>query len=161
PEASRFPTPPKSDFAPDPASVIREGAGYRYTQHGWIVVHIEGAPYERGYQHGKLLAAEIAENIQKSATLRSAKAPADGWRELRLLVNALFLRRYDQEYLHEMKGIADGAAAAGAKFDSRAVDLIDVVALNSNIEVDFLESSLDATPTGLEGLKFRDPADGH
>ena len=51
--------------------------------------------------------------------------------DLRLLVNALFLRRFDQEYLEEMKGIADGAAAAGAKFDGRAVDLLDIVAINA------------------------------
>jgi hypothetical protein len=160
PAARPVPATPKSDFAPDPASVTREGPGYRYGQSGWIVVHIEGAPYDRGYQHGKLLAAEIVENIQKSATLRSSKSPSEGWHDMRLLVNALFLRRYESEYLHEMKGIADGAAAAGAKFDGRAVDLLDIVALNSSIEVDFLESSLDATPTGLEGLKFRDPPEG-
>src|SRR5262249_43995409 len=64
------------------------------------------------------------------------------------------------EYLQEMKGIADGAAAAGAKFDSRIVDLIDIVVLNSNIEVDFLDSALDASATGLEGQVFREPADG-
>ncbi len=160
PDKPAFPTTPPSDYTPDPASVTREGPGYRYTQSGWVVVHIEGAPYERGYQHGRLLAAEIVDNIQKSATLRSSKAPTDGWRDLRTLVNALFMRRYEQEYLHEMKGIADGAAAAGAKFDGRPVDLLDVVALNSSIEVDFLESSLDATATGLEGIKFRDPPEG-
>src|SRR5262245_61500150 len=46
--------------APDPATVVREGAGYKYPQAGWWVVHVEGAPYERGVQHGKLLAEEIA-----------------------------------------------------------------------------------------------------
>jgi hypothetical protein len=30
-------------FVPDPASVERFGPAYRYPQHGWIVVHIEGA----------------------------------------------------------------------------------------------------------------------
>src|SRR5579871_572369 len=48
------------DFKPDPLSVKRSGAGYRYPQAGWIVLHIEGEPYERGYQHGQLLAPEIA-----------------------------------------------------------------------------------------------------
>ena len=47
-------------FRPDPASVERFGAGYRYPQAGWIVLHIEGEPYERGYQHGRLMAPEIA-----------------------------------------------------------------------------------------------------
>ncbi len=159
--ANPLPSLPSADFQPDPASVVREGAGYRYAQSGWIVVHIEGDPYDRGYQHGKLLAAEIVDHVQSTANHRSPKAPAEGWRDLRTLVNALFLRRYDAEYLQEMKGIADGAAAAGAKFEGRPLDLTDIVVLNSNIEVDFLDAGLDATATGLEGQDFREPADGH
>jgi hypothetical protein len=145
------------DFTPDPASVQREGPAYRYPQAGWIVLHVEGAPYERGYQHGKLLAPEIADHVRSLATYRSPKAPAEAWRDVRLLINALFLRRYDKEYLEEMKGIADGAAAAGARFEGRALDLLDVVCLNSSIEIDFLEANLEATATGLEGMKFKEP----
>src|SRR5262245_10474355 len=120
------PVPP--DFQPDPLSVQRHGPAYRYPQAGWIVLHIEGEPYERGYQHGRLMAPEIAAYLRCSAALRGHKAPAEAWNNTRLLVNALFLRRYDKEYLEEMKGIADGAAAAGAKFEGRPVDLVDVVA---------------------------------
>jgi hypothetical protein len=29
-----------------------DGKGYRLEQDGWIYVHIEGKPYERGYQYG-------------------------------------------------------------------------------------------------------------
>ncbi len=47
-------------YRPDPASVSRFGPGYRYPKAGWIVLHIEGGPYERGYQHGRLMAPEIA-----------------------------------------------------------------------------------------------------
>ena len=43
-----------ADFVPDPASVQRHGPGYRYPQAGWIVLHIEGEPYDRGVQHGHL-----------------------------------------------------------------------------------------------------------
>jgi len=151
--------PPASSstpYVPDPASITREGPGYRYPQSGWIVLHTEGEPYDRGYQHGKLLAAEIVENLKSIAAFRSPKAPAEAWRDMRTLVGALFLRRYDAEYLEEMKGIADGAAHAGAKFENRPLDLVDIVALNSNIEVDFLDSGLEATPTGLEGRRFRE-----
>jgi hypothetical protein len=149
------------DFVPDPASVKRFGPAYRYPQSGWVVLHIEGDPYERGYQHGKLMSAEIADHVRTLATARSPKAPADGWRDQKLLVNALFLRRYDPEYLEEMKGIADGAAAAGAKFDDKPIELLDVVALNSGIEIDFLEANLEATPNGLEGKKFKEPQYPH
>jgi len=144
-------------FSPDPASVERSGPGYRFPQAGWIVLHIEGEPYERGWQHGELLAQEIAEYLGRLAAARSPKAPGDAWRDLRMACDALFLRRYEREYLEEMKGIADGAAHAGAKLDGRPLDLLDIVTINSGIELDFLESSLAATPTGLEGTRFREP----
>src|SRR5690606_16000802 len=113
--------------------VMHHGPAWRYPQSGWIVLHIEGGPYERGYQHGHLLAREIVDYIKTIAAERSAKAPADAWRDLRRLTDALFLRRYDGELLEEMKGIADGAAAAGARFEGRRLDLIDIVTLNSDV----------------------------
>jgi hypothetical protein len=144
-------------FRPDPASVERFGAGYRYPQAGWIVLHIEGEPYERGYQHGRLMAPEIARFVGEIARYRSRKAPADAWQDLRLVANALFLRRFDAEYLEEMKGIADGAAAAGANWDGRPLDLLDLVTINADVETNFLENALEATATGLEGRRFREP----
>jgi len=153
------PTGTEAEFSPDPATVVRRGPAYRYPQQGWIVLHIEGAPYQRGYQHGQLLAAEIADYVQALAILKSPLAPTDAWREMRTLSNALFLRRYDAEYLEEMKGIADGAAAAGARFDGRKLDLVDIVAVNSAIEVEFLAAGLEATATGLEGSASGEPAD--
>jgi hypothetical protein len=57
-----------------------------------------------------------------------------------------------------MKGIADGAAAAGAKFGNRKIDLLDVVAVNVWQELDTLEPALGAMPTGIEGVKFTAPA---
>ncbi len=116
-----------------------------------------GRAYERGYQHGQLLAAEIVDFIKKRATCRSVKAPTEAWRDVRTLVNALFLRRYDAEYLEEMKGIADGAAAAGAKYDDRPVDLIDIVTLNSDMEVNYLAPGVHATATGLDDETYHQP----
>ncbi len=145
-------------FRPDPASVQRFGPGYRYPQAGWIVVHIEGEPYERGYQHGRLMAPEIARFVGEIARYKSTKAPTDAWDDLRLLADALFLRRFDAEYLEEMKGIADGAAAAGAKWDGRPLDLLDLVTINADVETNFLENALEATATGLEGRRFREAA---
>jgi hypothetical protein len=149
--------PQPTTFKPDPASVQRFGPAYRYPQAGWIVLHIEGDPYERGYQHGRLLAPEIEDYVSALARLRSPRAPADSWRAIRMLVDALFLRRYDTEFLDEMKGIADGAAAAGAKFDDRPLDLLDIAAANSEMETGSLEGALEATATGLEGKRFADP----
>src|SRR6478609_2158216 len=71
--------PAGEPYKPDPLSVRRSGQGYRYPQAGWNVLHIEGAPYDRGYQHGRLMAAEIADYVKALAAGQSAKAPADGW----------------------------------------------------------------------------------
>ncbi|HEX4145046.1 MAG TPA: C45 family autoproteolytic acyltransferase/hydrolase [Pirellulales bacterium] len=149
--------PASAAQVPDPNSVVRHGPAYRYPQAGWIVLHIEGKPYERGYQHGRLLAAEIADYVRALAHERSSDAPSAAWRDFRLLANALLLRRYDAEFLEEMKGIADGAASAGAKFDDRKLDLVDIVTLNSAIELGFLDSGLKASPTGLEGRRWQEP----
>src|SRR5947209_4554998 len=71
------------DFQPDPASVQRFGPAYRYPQAGWIVLHVEGEPYDRGFQQGKLLAEEIAGHVRCFAMVRSPKAPGDAWNHTR------------------------------------------------------------------------------
>ncbi len=143
-----------ADFRPDPLSVQRSGKGHRFPQAGWIVLHVEGAPYERGEQHGRLLAPEIASFVRCFATLQGPKSPEEAWRLTRTLTNALFLHKFEPEYLEEMKGIADGAAAAGATFDGRPIDLTDIVAINCMPEIETLDSALEAWPTGLEGRLF-------
>ncbi len=133
------------------------GAGYRYPSAGWLYVHIEGEPYDRGYQHGYLLAREIETYIDRCAAQLDPKSKAKAWDNGRTSANALFLRGFDKEILAEMKGIADGAAAAGAKYNGRAIDLVDVVTLNTITELGELNSAVVMTPTGLEGLGFRAP----
>ncbi|MFO0953943.1 MAG: C45 family autoproteolytic acyltransferase/hydrolase, partial [Isosphaeraceae bacterium] len=144
---------------PDPAAVLTYGPAYRYPRAGWIVVHVEGTPYDRGYQHGRLLAPEIVDYIRTLSSKRSLRDPAAAWDAVRTTTNALFLRRYNPEYLEEMKGIADGASAAGARFEGRELDLLDVASVNSDIELEFLDAALDATPTGLEARRFSAPPD--
>ncbi len=36
----------------------------RQERNGWIFLHIEGKPFARGFQHGYLLAKEIAESLR-------------------------------------------------------------------------------------------------
>jgi hypothetical protein len=148
------PTARAADFTPDPASVQREGPAYRYPQAGWIVVHVEGEPYERGRQQGKLLWREIQNYVACFASQQSSTAPAESWHLMRTMADALFLRRFDPELLAEMKGIADGAADAGAKFDGKPLDLTDIVAINAWPEMMTLNSALHAQPNGLEGKNF-------
>jgi hypothetical protein len=145
-----------SGFRPEPVAVKRYGAGYRYPQAGWWVVHIEGEPYERGVQHGRLLASEIAAHIRCFAQMYSSESPADSWKLLRMLGDALFLSKFEREYLEEMRGIADGASAAGAKFDGRPLELSDIATLNLWPEIMTLPWATEAVPTGLEGMRFEE-----
>jgi len=142
-----------------PADTVRTfGPAYRYPSAGWIYLHIEGAPYERGYQHGHLMAREIPEYLERCAADLGAKAEARSWDDLRTTVNALFLRGFDREILEEMRGIADGASDAGAKWLGRRIDLVDIVVANTTVELGELHGAMPMTPTGLEGLRFDRPA---
>jgi hypothetical protein len=130
------------------------GPAFRYEERGWIYVHVEGAPYARGRQFGTLVADELAAYVQKLSVRRDPKDPAHGWSALRTMADALMLRRYDPEYLEEMRGIADGAAVAGAEVHGRKVDLVDVVTVNSAIDLDQMESALPVTPSAVTGRTF-------
>jgi hypothetical protein len=137
------------------------GPAYRYPAAGWIYLHIEGKPYERGYQHGHLMAREIPEYMARCAELLGSK---DHWDDYRRTVDALFLRGFDQEILEEMRGIADGASDAGARWLDRRIDLIDVAVANTTVELGELGGALEATATGLEGLELEKPGyanEGH
>lgn len=147
----------QSGVLPQKAALRTFGPGYRYPRAGWLYVHIEGAPYDRGYQHGYLLAREIEQYIDRCAAQLDARSKATAWDNGRTAANALFLRGFDKEILTEMKGIADGAAAAGAKVNGRPIDLIDVVTLNTITELGELQSAMPMTPSGLEGLNLMKP----
>ncbi|MGH9614195.1 MAG: C45 family autoproteolytic acyltransferase/hydrolase, partial [Bryobacteraceae bacterium] len=133
------------------------GPAYRYPIGGWIYLHIEGKPYERGYQHGHLMASEIVRYIDRCAAELDAKSRERAWELGRTTAKALFLAGYDQEILEEMKGIADGAADDGAKWHGRRIDLEDILAANSITELGELEGAMPVTPTGLEGLHLTPP----
>ena len=145
-------------FRPDPLSVRHHDVGYRYPQHGWTVLHIEGEPFDRGYQHGRLLAKEIETYIAALSEHRAPKHPAEYWNLYRDFVGAMYVRRFDREYLEEMKGIAEGATAGGAKAHGKAIDLTDIAGVNLWVELATLGDALRVTPTGLEDVKASKPS---
>jgi len=101
--------------APLPTPVSREtrwGKGYRFDRDGWVYVHIEGEPHERGYQHGYLVAPELHE-ILRSLRYLTYWNTGKEWEFFVEAAVKLFVDKMDQEFLDEMKGIADGAEAAG------------------------------------------------
>ena len=146
--------PSSADEWPARDAVQTFGPAYRYPAAGWIYLHIEGEPYERGYQHGHLMAREIPEYLARCAALLGSK---DHWDDYRTTANALFLRGFDREILEEMRGIADGASDAGARWKDRRIDLLDIVVANTTVEMGQLALAVSATPTGLEGLTLDAP----
>ena len=135
-------------------SVRWAGKGFRYDEAGWIYVHIEGEPYERGSQFGELVPQEIVRYIEKLGVQKNKQDWVNGWEQIRLLADSLFLRKYDTEYLEEMRGIADGANKGGAKLKERELDLLDIVAINSAVDLGQLESANKVTATPLSGRIF-------
>ncbi len=130
------------------------GPAYRYPAAGWIYLHIEGQPYERGYQHGHLMAHEIPEYLDRCAAELGDK---EHWSNYRTTADALFLRGFDQEILEEMRGIADGASDAGARWLDRRIDLTDILVANVTVEMGELASAVSVTPSGLEDLNLIKP----
>jgi len=54
-------------FFTPPTNVRRRSSpqeSYRFQENGWTYVHLEGSPSDIGFQHGYLLAAEIADAFQ-------------------------------------------------------------------------------------------------
>ena len=146
------------DAWPAREAVQTFGPAYRYPAAGWIYLHIEGKPYDRGYQHGYLMAREIPEYLKRCAYDLGGKADEQTWNVYRTEANALFLRGFDQEILEEMRGIADGANANGAKWFNRKLDLVDIVLANTAVEMGELRGAVNMTPTGLESFTFDAPA---
>ncbi len=143
-----------NDAWPIREAVQTFGPAYRYPAAGWIYLHIEGKPYERGYQHGHLMAREIPEYLARcAADLGGERA----WSQYRLMADAVFLRGFDKEILEEMRGIADGASDAGATWKNERIDLVDIVVANVTVEMGELRGAMRVTPTGLEGLSFDKP----
>jgi hypothetical protein len=148
----------EAGYWPVPAAVTTYGPAYRYPVGGWIYLHVEGQPYERGYQHGHLMAKEIPQYMERCAAELDPKGRNKSWNLARTTATALFMHGFDQEILAEMKGIADGASDAGARWEGRPIDLTDIVVVNTTVELGELSAALTVTPNGLEGLRLLAPS---
>src|ERR1700685_3317466 len=98
---------------------------YRFERGGWIYVHLEGAPHDIGYQHGYLLAPEIADAFQ-SFRLEATHNSGRDWEFFRRDPREMLWPKIDPEYQAELQGIVDGLQANKTK-----LDLDDIVALNA------------------------------
>jgi len=103
--------------------------GYRLEKGGWIYVHLEGTPSEIGYQHGRLLATEIADMV-KVIKLESTHDTKRDWEFYRKAARWMLWPQIEAEYQQEMQGVAKGVQSQGIR-----LDVWDIVALNGGIEL--------------------------
>ncbi len=102
---------------------------YRFEKGGWTYVHLEGSPSDIGYQHGYLLAPEIADGLAAIKLFDMHETQRD-WEFFRKAAREMLWPHIDAEYQDELQGIADGAKAHGDD-----LDVYDIVALNAFEEV--------------------------
>ena len=123
------------------------GKGYRYNIQGWVYLHIEGEPHERGYQYGYLAANEIVDmmkrwsnfgqhdDFMKVFILKKLRNNYDElsetyWNLCKERGMKYFWDQYPEEYQEEIKGIAEGIKDRGGMIHGRPVEYQDVFTLS-------------------------------
>ena len=101
----------------------------RQDRSGWVYLHIEGKPSVRGFQHGYLLAKEIAESLRVEKYLAWWNTGRE-WPYFVEQTLKMFVPKIDPEYREEMEGIAAGARKAGVD-----ASYGDIVLLNASSEI--------------------------
>jgi hypothetical protein len=102
---------------------------HRHQKDGWIYLHIEGQPRERGFQHGYLLAKEIQESLHRVKEVWKHES-GKNWSWLVKRGERLFLPAIDSENLAEIDGIVEGLRAADVT-SSRA----EMITYNGSMEL--------------------------
>jgi len=97
-------------LSPDQQQCLAKG--HRFERQGWIYLHLEGEPRERGFQHGYLLATEIADDL-RTTRISWEYSSAMPWSWLVDRAAVMFTPRLDAETQTEMDGMAEGMRAAG------------------------------------------------
>src|SRR5271156_3829700 len=121
----------------------RLAKSYRFDRGGWIYVHLEGSPHDIGYQHGYLLATEIADGFA-AASLEMTHNSNRDWDFFRRAAREMLWPKIDPEYQAELQGIVEGLRARQVK-----LDLYDIVALNAFMELgDYYVPWLDKQTSG-------------
>jgi hypothetical protein len=105
-----------------------KGAFRKPAENGWIFVHLEGKPFDIGYQHGYLLAPEI-QDAEKVVALEQTRENGKDWKFFRNAARDMMWPHIEEEYHQELQGLSAGLRAKGVN-----LDLWDVVALNAFCE---------------------------
>ncbi len=108
-----------------PSTDPRLQGAYRFEKNGWIYVHLEGTPDRIGFQHGYLLASEIADAFAAVRVMVTHSTGRD-WEFFRQAAHQMLWPHIDPEYQAELQGIVEGLQTR-----SVPMDLDDVVAYNA------------------------------
>jgi hypothetical protein len=103
--------------------------GNRHEKTGWIYLHLEGAPRERGFQHGYLLAKEIKEALRVLSVQWQYKSAME-WSWLVGKAGEILTNKVDPENLAEIDGMVEGMKSAGV-----TTTRDELVALNGYMEL--------------------------
>jgi hypothetical protein len=116
-----------TDARAESRTLARCGAGFLEEVDGYRVLHVEGTPYQMGYQQGALLRDDIRENVrflfeEKAKEMKIELAGLTLLDPKRAIAGiAARQRKYvPDSYFEEMRGIADGTG----------MDVQDIVAAN-------------------------------
>jgi hypothetical protein len=109
----------------------RMAGSYRLERDGWIYIHLEGTSDQIGYQHGSLLASEIADFLRVIKPYFEKSSKRD-WNFYRDAAEKMLWNAIDPQYQREIDGIVAGVVAKGVE-----ADRWDLVALNANQELPY------------------------
>ena len=127
------------------SSINYYGKGFRYNIQGWVYIHIEGEPYERGYQYGYLATDEIIDMIyrwsnfahgidfMKNLEIKNQpdnyyKLSEAWWKICRTKSMKSYFKATPNEYIQEIKGITDGIKEKNGKIFGREIEFEDIFA---------------------------------
>ncbi len=112
-----------------PSSDPRLKGAYRFSRGRWAYVHLEGTPSEIGFQHGYLLAPEIADAF-KAVAFTNCRGTGKSKEFFRRAARENLWPKVYPEYQEEIQGIHQGLAARHV-----AMSLDDVIWLNAMEEL--------------------------
>lgn len=120
---------PGAGLGSNPSSDPRLKGAYRFSRGRWIYVHLEGTPTEIGFQHGYLLAPEIADAF-KAVELTNCRGTGKSNEFFRRAARENLWPKVYAEYQEEIQGIHQGLTARHV-----AMSLDDVIWLNAMEEL--------------------------
>jgi hypothetical protein len=96
-------------------TVARCGQGFLEKVDGYLVLHLQGTPYEMGYQHGALLKAHVRQNMNYLLNVRGKQGKIKFMglevppRDVILAIVQRQKKFIPRAFFDEMDGVADGA----------------------------------------------------